>query len=291
MAWIDPYLIPAANGVAYGLLLFTVAAGLTLAFGVANVLNLAHGTLYIAGGYAACVLTDGSWWGLILAAIVGTAVGGAMGAGLSIAVAPLTDRGHLPQALLTFGIATAATTVATELFGTDELRSKTPSGLNGSVSIAGHSYPAYRLVFIVVGAVLALGIWLLVTRTRLGARVRATADDRSMVATMGLSPRGVLIAVLSAAGALAGFAGALGAPILGPGEGIANTVLLQSLIIVVLGGLGSIGGAFLAALAVGQVQSLGVVLAPTWTPYLLFAAMGLALLIRRPAALGLASAR
>ncbi|MGH8794921.1 MAG: ABC transporter permease subunit, partial [Stackebrandtia sp.] len=103
MAWLDANLVTVVDGFAYGMLLFTVAAGLTLAFGVAEVLNLAHGTVYVAGGYAAVTLTDGSWLGLILAIVAGAVVGGASGGVLSAAVAPLTGRGHLAQALLTFG--------------------------------------------------------------------------------------------------------------------------------------------------------------------------------------------
>ncbi|MFF5207142.1 branched-chain amino acid ABC transporter permease [Streptosporangium sp. NPDC000396] len=276
----DAYLIPAVDGLAYGLLLFTVAAGLTLTFGVGGVLNLAHGTLYAVGAYAAVALGDGSWAGLGLAVAAGTVAGAAGGGLLSMALAPLTGRGHLTQALLTFGVALAVGAVLVLTFGADDLRPTVPPALDTAVAIGGHRYPVYRLGFIVVAAVAAVCGWLVIRRTRAGARVRAVVDDRDMLACLGTSPRVVLAAVLSAGGALAGLAGALGAPIIGPGPRTADTVLLLSMVIVVLGGLGSIGGAFLAAVVVGQVQSLGVVLAPAWAPYLLFAAMAAVLVLR-----------
>ncbi|MGH8794502.1 MAG: branched-chain amino acid ABC transporter permease, partial [Stackebrandtia sp.] len=280
MEFLDAHLIPIVNGFAYGLLLFTVAAGLTLAFGVADVLNLAHGAIYVAGGYAAVVITDGTWTSLILAVLAGAAVGAAAGGLLSAAVAPLEGRGHLVQALFTFGMALAAGSGLVALFGAEELRPTLPPALAESVSILGKSYSAYRLSFIVIASLLAVAGWLIVSRTQAGARVRATVDDRDMVACLGTSPRAVMSGVLAVAGLLAGMAGALGAPIIGPGPGAAEHVLMLSLIIVVVGRLGSIGGAFVAAIFVGQMQSLGVVLFRDVAPYLLFGAMAVALLLQ-----------
>lgn len=281
MGLLDAYLIPTIDGLAYGLLLFTVAAGLTLAFGVGDVLNLAHGTLYAAGAYTAAALGDGSWLMLGVAVLAGTAIGATGGGLLSVALIPLTGRGHLTQALLTFGLALVGGAVLVLAFGADDLRPTIPSTLDTAVTIAGHRYPAYRLLFIVTASVLAAAGWLIIRRTRAGARVRAVVDDRDMLACLGTSPRTVLGGVLAVGGGLAGLAGALGAPIIGPGPHTANTVLLLSLVIVVLGGRGSIGGAFAAAIVVGQVQSLGVVLIPAWAPYLLFAAMAAVLVLRR----------
>ena len=288
---VDAYLIPVVNGFAYGLLLFTVAAGLTLALGVADVLNLAHGTVYVAGGYAAVLLSDGTWSGLLLGIAVGAVAGVLLGGGLSLAVSPLLRRGHLAQALLTFGVSLVLGAVLVDLFGADYLRPVLPDSLNGTVLLAGHRYPGYRLAFIVVAAILGLVGWFVVARTRVGARVRAMVDDTQMVSSLGINPRFVLAGVLAAAGGLAGVAGALGAPILGPGPGASHNVMTLSLVIVVLGGLGSIPGAFVAAIAVGQMQSLGVVLAPTWAPYLVLAAMAVALVVRRRQVLGLVGVR
>jgi branched-subunit amino acid ABC-type transport system permease component len=223
---------------------------------------------------------------LVLAAGIGTVSAAAAGALVSAALLPLTDRGHLAQALLTFGISLAGGALLILAFGAQDLRPAVPTALDSSVLIAGHRYPAYRLAFIAIAALLAITAWLVITRTRLGARVRAMVDDREMLACLGNSPPLLLTGVLAAGGALAGLAGVLGAPIIGPGPRTADTVLLLSLVIVVLGRLGSLGGAFLAAIAVGQVQSLGVALAPNWAPYLLFAAMAVVLVARRPVLVG-----
>lgn len=277
---LDAHLVPAVDGVAYGLLLFVVAAGLSLAFGTAGVLNLSHGTLYAIGAYTGAELSDGTWGGLAVGLLAGTAAATAAGAGLSAATIPLARRGHLAQALLTFGLALIGGNLLTEFFGADELPVRVPEVLDSSVELLGHRYPAYRLCFILMAVLLAaFGTWVL-TRTRVGAAVRASADDPQMLATTGHSPRAVHTGVLAAAGALAGAAGVLGAPILGPGAGTADTVLMLSLVVVVLGGLRSLWTTFFAAIAVGEVQTLGVSLVPEWAPYLLFAAMAAVLILR-----------
>ncbi|MGW0737060.1 ABC transporter permease subunit [Streptomyces sp. NPDC002851] len=280
MGILDAQLVPAVDGVAYGLLLFVVSAGLSLAFGTAGVLNLAHGTLYAIGAATGAELSDGTWGGLLLGLLAGTAAAGGAGALLSVAAEPLARRGHLAQALLTFGLALIGGNLLTAVFGSDELPVRVPGTLDTSVSLLGHRYPAYRLVFIVLAVLLAaFGTWVL-TRTRAGAAVRAAADDPQMLAATGISPRVVHTGVLTAAAALAGAAGVLGAPIIGPGPGTAENVLMLSLVVVVLGGLRSLWGTFLAAIAVGEVQTLGVSVAPDLAPYLLMAAMAGALILR-----------
>ncbi|MFJ1597211.1 branched-chain amino acid ABC transporter permease [Streptomyces sp. NPDC088261] len=280
MELLDAHLIPAVDGVAYGLLLFVVAAGLSLAFGTAGVLNLSHGTLYAIGAYTGAELSDGTWGGLALGLAAGTAAACAAGAGLSAATAPLARRGHLAQALLTFGLALIGGDLLIQLFGADELPVRVPEALDSSVTLLGHRYPAYRLCFIAMAVLLAaLGTWVL-TRTRVGAAVRAAADDPQMLAATGHNPRAVHTGVLAAAGALAGAAGVLGAPIIGPGPGTSENVLMLSLVVVVLGGLRSLWATFFAAVAVGEVQTLGVSVAPDLAPYLLFAAMAAVLVLR-----------
>jgi branched-subunit amino acid ABC-type transport system permease component len=278
---LDAYLIPAIDGVAYGLLLFVLAAPLTLVFGAGGVLNLAHGSLYALGAYTAALISDGSWTSLALAVAVGALAGVAGGGLLSAALVPLAGRGHLAQALLTFGVALVAGAGLVLVFGPDDLRPAVPAALDTTVMLVGHRYPAYRLAFIAIAAAIAGSGWLVLARSRAGARIRAMVDDPQMLACLGTNPRIVLAAVLTVGGGLAGVAGVLGAPIIGPGPGTADTVLLLSLVIVVVGRLGSVGGAVAAAVLVGQVQTIGVVLAPAWAPYLLFTAMAVALLARR----------
>ncbi|MDX2922026.1 ABC transporter permease [Streptomyces sp. NE06-03C] len=280
MELLDAHLVPAVDGVAFGLLLFVVAAGLSLAFGTAGVLNLSHGTLYAIGAYTGAELSDGTWGGLALGLAAGTAAACVAGAGLSAATAPLARRGHLAQALLTFGLALIGGDLLVQFFGADELPVHVPEVLDSSVTLLGHRYPAYRLCFIVMAVLLAaFGTWVL-TRTRMGAAVRAAADDPQMLAATGHSPRAVHTGVLAAAGALAGAAGVLGAPIIGPGPGTSENVLMLSLVVVVLGGLRSLWATFAAAVAVGEVQTLGVSVAPELAPYLLFAAMAAVLVLR-----------
>lgn len=280
MELLDAHLVPAVDGVAYGLLLFVVAAGLSLAFGTAGVLNLSHGMLYAIGAYTGAELSDGTWGGLVIGLAAGTAAAALAGAGLSAATVPLARRGHLAQALLTFGIALVGGDLLIQFFGADELPVRVPGALDSSVHLLGHRYPAYRLCFIAMAVVLAaFGTWVL-TRTRVGAAVRASADDPQMLAATGHNPRAVHTGVLAAAGALAGAAGVLGAPIIGPGPGTSENVLMLSLVVVVLGGLRSLWATFFAAVAVGEVQTLGVSLLPDLAPYLLFAAMAAVLVFR-----------
>lgn len=290
MATVHELLIPVVNGFAYGLVLFTVAAGLSLAFGVADVLNLAHGTTYLAGGYVGAVLSDGSWGGLLLGAAAGAAVGLGAGGVLAAAVRPLRARGHLPQAMLTFGIALIGGYLLIEIFGAREQRATLPAVLDGTVPLWGKTYSLYRLCFIAVAAVLVVGGWIILSRTTVGARIRACVDDPGMVSSLGTNPHSVMSGVLMAAGLLAGLGGVLGAPIIGLGPGTANHMLLLSLIIVVLGRPGSWVGALVASLFVGQVQNLGVRLFPEATAYLLFAAMAVVLVSRRHRVFGTAAA-
>jgi len=284
IGWLDANLVTMVDGVAFGLLLFTLAVGLSLVFGMMDVLNLAHGSLYLGGAYAAYVFSDGSWVGLLVAVAVGLAVGVVGGVVLAAMTQPLASRGHLDQALLTLGIAFVAADLMSTAFGAEIVPIATPEGLLGSVSLFGSAYPLYRLVFIVVAGLLAVGIYLAFERSSIGALVRATVADRDMVRAIGIDTRKVLFGVFAAGAALASLGGVLGAPILAPGPGVDDHVLIISLVVVVVGGLGSVRGALVGALLIGQVQTLGVSLFPEYAAFLLFGAM-LAVLVWRPAGL------
>lgn len=281
MGWLDANLVSVVDGVAYGLLLFTLAAGLSLVFGMMDVLNLAHGTLYLLGAYAAYQFSDGSWPGLVLAIVAGLVVGALGGVVLAALSAPLADRGHLDQAMLTLGVGFIVVDLLITRYGGEQVPIDVPAGLDGSFSLLGHSYPTYRILFIVIAGVLALGVWLLFERSSLGALVRATVVDREMVQAMGVDTRWVLFGVFAFGAGLAALGGVLGAPIMAPGPGVDERVLVLSLVVVVIGGLGSIRGALVGALIIGQVQGLGVQLTPTYAPFLLFGAM-LVILVWRP---------
>lgn len=280
IGWLDSNLVSIVDGVAYGLLLFTLAVGLSLVFGMMDVLNLAHGTLYLLGAYVAYSLSDGSWLGLLIAIVVGVAVGIAGGGLLAALTQPLAGRGHLDQALLTLGIAFVVADVLTEAYGSEVLPTAPPEALRGTMLIIGHSYPVYRLVFIAVAAILAALVYFTVERSSVGALVRATVADRDMVRALGVDTRKVLFGVFAFGAALAAIGGVLGAPIVAPGPGVDETVLVLSLVIVVIGGMGSVRGALVGALVIGQVQTLGVALMPTYAPFLLFGAMLVVLAVR-----------
>ncbi|GGP89832.1 branched-chain amino acid ABC transporter permease [Streptomyces melanogenes] len=279
--WLDSHLVSVVDGVAFGLLLFTLAVGLSLVFGLMDVLNLAHGTLYLAGAYVAYALSDGSLWALLLALVAGVAAGTLGGAALTLLTQPLARRGHLDQAVLTLGITFIAADLLAASFGGEVLPTDPPTALRGSADLLGHTYPIYRLVFIGVALAAAALVYLVFERSSLGALVRAAVADRDMVRALGVDTRKVLYGVFAFGAALAALGGVLGAPILGPGPGVDETVLVLSLVVVVVGGLGSVRGALVGALLIGQVQTLGVALLPEYAPFLLFGTM-LAVLVVRP---------
>jgi branched-chain amino acid transport system permease protein len=193
---------------------------------------------------------------------------------------PLRKRSHLDQALLTLGVAFVVAELLIIAFGDDPLSVAAPPALDGSVSVLGATYPAYRLVLIGVGAALAVAVYLVVERTRVGALVRATVADREMVATLGIDNRLVKAAVFAVGSLLAATAGVLGGPIYGARPGLDATVLILALVVVVIGGLGSVRGALVGALIIGQVDTLGRVLLPEFASFILFAALALVLVLR-----------
>jgi branched-chain amino acid transport system permease protein len=283
-------LVSVLNGVAIGFVLFILAVGLSLVFGMMDVLNLAHGALFLGGAYVGAAFA-GSWGGF-LAGLALAAVGGlAAGALLSLMTEPLRARSHLDQALLTLGLAFVASETLVIVFGDDPLSVPAPPGLDGSVPVLGATYPAYRLVLIGVGAVLALAVHLVVERTRIGALVRATVADREMVAALGVDNRLVKIAVFAVGSLLAATAGVLGGPLFGARPGLDATVLILALVVVVIGGLGSVRGALLGALVIGQVDTLGRALLPELASFVLFAALALVLVLRPQGLLGGARTR
>jgi branched-chain amino acid transport system permease protein len=279
---LDTHLVTAVDGVAFGVLLFTIALGLSLVFGVMDILNLAHGVLYLGGAYLAVTFAadGGSPAGFALACAVAVVAGAAAGGGLALVTRPVAARGHLDQALLTLGIAFVVADVYSEVFGNDVRSVEPPAGLDGGVTLLGSQYPVYRLFVIVVGALLAVGAWYAIERTRAGALVRAAVADAPMVRALGVDTAALVAGVFAVGSALVVLGGVLGAPILSASPGLDTRVLILGLVVVVIGGLGSVPGAVLGALVVGQVEALGVALLPTWAPFLTFGAMALVLLLR-----------
>jgi branched-chain amino acid transport system permease protein len=280
LTWLDANLLSLLNGLALAALLFLIAVGLSLVFGTMDVLNLAHGAVSLIGAYVGvAVLEPGSGVPHLMAAMLAAAaIGLLLGAALAAMTTAVT--GHLRQALLTLGIAFIAADLLREVFGADVESVPAPLGLDGSVDILGNTYPVYRLVVIGVSGLIAVLLHLLLERTQLGATVRATVADRTMVEAIGVRTNLVLGGVFGAGAALAAVGGLLAAPVLGAQPGLDDTILLLALVVVVVGGLGSIRGALLGAVLVGEVQTLGVSLLADYASFLLFAAMALVLLLR-----------
>ncbi|HZG89643.1 MAG TPA: branched-chain amino acid ABC transporter permease [Pseudonocardia sp.] len=283
-------LVSVLNGFAIGFLLFILAVGLSLVFGMMDVLNLAHGALFLGGAYLGAALA-GSWGGFLGALAVAAVAGLAGGALLSLMTEPLRSRSHLDQALLTLGVAFVVAELLIIVFGDDPLSVPAPPGLDGSVSVFGAVYPTYRLVLIGVGALLALVVHLVVERTRVGALVRATVADREMVSALGVDNRLLKIAVFAVGSLLATTAGVLGGPLYGARPGLDASVLILALVVVVIGGLGSVRGALLGALIIGQIDTVGRVLLPELASFVLFAALALVLVLRPQGILGGVGAR
>jgi branched-subunit amino acid ABC-type transport system permease component len=288
-AWLGDNLVTVVDGVAFGVLLFTIAVGLSLVFGIMDVLNLAHGALYLAGAYLAVrFVGDGqaTLGAFALAGLAAVAVGAGAGAGLALLTRPLAARGHLDQALLTLGVALIVGDLLSARFGNDVQSVPPPQFLAGSVAIGGREYPSYRLAVIAAGLAMALVVYLLVERTRAGALVRATVADAPMVRALGVDTGRLMVATFAAGVVLACLGGVLGAPVLGAYPGLDERVLILGLVVVVLGGLGSVPGAFLGAMVIGQVEVLGVSLLPRYASFLVFGTMAVVLLLRPTGMLG-----
>jgi branched-chain amino acid transport system permease protein len=270
-------LIQLLNGVQYGLLLFLVASGLTLVFGIMGIINLAHGSFYMVGAYLAFALS--SLTGSLLAAIVlGVALSVVFGIVLEWALfSRLYARDHLQQVLLTYGLILVLEELRSLAVGNDVHGVKVPDLLDASVRLTPTlSYPVYRLFMSAVCVAIAGGLWLLIQRTRVGMMIRAGASNREMVQSLGVDIRLVYRLVFALGVALAAFAGMLAAPVSSVYPGMGTGVLIICFVVVVVGGIGSVWGALGAALLIGVADTLGSVLVPQAagvTVYLLMAAI------------------
>lgn len=267
------------NGLAYGLLLFILAAGLSLIFGMMDVINLSHGSFYMLGGFIGISLADELGFWLSLLATVGIVAALGFVAELSL-LRPMYNRDHLDQILLTFGLALVIEDASEWIFGTRIQSLSVPSVLSGSVNLLGVSIPTYRLVVIVVGLLLAAALYVVLERTRLGSIIRAGVSNKEMVSALGFNITAIFGGVFVCGLALAGFAGFMGAPILGVYSGLDFEILILTLIVVVIGGLGSLTGAFWASLLIGLTQILGQAYFPDLAALMIYIVMAVVLLIR-----------
>lgn len=262
------------NGLQLGLMLFLIAAGLTLVLGIMDMINLAHGSLYMIGAFIGATLwqVTGNFMLALLLALPATM---AVGALLEIAILRrFYVRTHLDQVLVTFGLILVFNDLTRMIWGPVPLPLSGPEFLSGFIEFGGIKYPAFRFAIIVLGLVVALLLYLVVVHTRLGMWIRAGASDRPTAGSMGVNVSLVFTWVFAASAALCGLAGMMAGPISAVQVGMGEPILILALVVTVIGGVGSVGGAFVGALLIGVVDTFGRVLLPP-----AFGSMGIFLLM------------
>jgi branched-chain amino acid transport system permease protein len=258
------FLTQLLNGLQLGVLLFLLASGLTLVFGIMNVVNLSHGSLYMMGAYfaaAAYNASDGSFAMAALAAVPGTLLLGLLVE--RVALAGLYRRDHLDQVLATFGLILFFNEVVRFVWGPASVYMNVPQGLSGTVDLFGLAYPSYRFAIIAVGLAVGAALYLVIHRTRVGMLIRAGASNAEMVSALGVDIKGLNSVVFALGAGLAGLAGLMAGPIVSVQSGMGEPILILTLVVIVTGGIGSIRGAFYGALIVGIVDTVGRAFLPT----------------------------
>ncbi|MDH5410120.1 MAG: branched-chain amino acid ABC transporter permease [Alphaproteobacteria bacterium] len=252
------------NGLQLGVMLFLLAAGLTLVFGIMDMINLAHGSLYMVGAFVAATVAEytGSFMLGLLAALPAAALVGM--AVEMIALRTLYERNHLDQVLATFGLILFFNELVRIVWGPRAIFMDVPEALSGTVEIVpGAPYPAFRLAIIAAGIAVALFLYFLITRTRIGMLIRAGASNREMVGALGVDVKLLFTLVFGLGAALAGLAGAMAGPLFAVEVGMGEGVLILTFVVIVIGGIGSVRGALVGALLVGLVDTLGRAFLPT----------------------------
>jgi branched-chain amino acid transport system permease protein len=281
---IATFLVQCLNALQYGLLLFLVASGLTLIFGIMGVINLAHGSFYMIGAYMAYALAPfvaqsvggGFFTTLLLGLVLAVALGYVLEWGF---FSFLYEREHLQQVLMTYGLILVFEELRSILVGNDVHGVKPPDWLGGTIPLGDlMTYPVYRLFISAVCLALAAGMYVVLTRTRLGMMIRAGATNREMVQALGVDIQFLYRVVFAAGVALAVFAGMIAAPVSSVYPGMGNSVLIVSFVVVVIGGIGSVRGALFAALLIGLVDTFGKVVFPQAAGVLVYVMMALILL-------------
>jgi branched-chain amino acid transport system permease protein len=258
------YATQALHGIVYGMLLFLVSSGLTLVFGMMGILNIAHAAFYMLGAYLAWTtvqVTGHFWLSLLIAPLVVGLLGGVVERCLLRRIHPY---GHAYELLLTFGLFFMLAEAVRWIWGSYTLQVPVPAGLGGSVPFLGGQYPVYRLFILGVSALICLGMALVLLRTRVGIMIRSAVSDAEMVDALGINTARVSLGVFSAGSALAAVAGVIAAPFLQADPAMGAVILTDAFVVIVIGGFGSLLGALLASLMIGELQSFGIL----WFPQL-----------------------
>ena len=268
-------------GLSMGMLLFLLAAGLTLIFGMLRVINFAHGSFYMLGAYLAfqVVNVTGNFWaGLIAAPIIAVAVGAIME---RIALRPVYDRDHVYQLLLTFGFILVLDEAVRIIWGLEYKQMYPPAMLSSTIEMFGSAVPTYRLFIIGFGAAVSAALFFMLDRSRFGMIIRAASGDPEMVRTLGINVSLVRTGVFAFGAGLAALGGAVAGPLFPIELGMGFNIIIDSFIVVIIGGLGNIRGAVMAALLIGMTRALGYSYAPSWVDFLTFILL-IGTLILRP---------
>jgi branched-chain amino acid transport system permease protein len=277
---LDIYVIQAIHGIVYGMLLFLVAAGLTLVFGMMGVLNLSHAGFYMLGAYLAYTVVSytGSFWLSLLFAPIGAGLGGALVE--RFLLRKVHTYGHAYELLLTFGVFLVIGEVVKWFWGNSPLPVTMPEILSGSMTIMGATYPFYRLFILGCGFVVLIFLAILLMKTRIGITIRAAVSDAEMLGALGINVPVVFLGVFAIGSALAGLGGVIAGPFLGTNPGMGFDILIDAFVVIVIGGFGSLLGAFVASLMIGVLQSYGVLILPKFALVFQFILMALVLIVR-----------
>jgi branched-chain amino acid transport system permease protein len=273
------FVLHTLNGFSFGALLFLLSSGFQLIFGLMRIVNLAHGSFYLVGGYVGLtvLIAGGNFWLALVAAALAIGV-----TGLIVERALLRRlRGQpLPEVLLTVGLSLIAADLSLARWGGDPILLPRPELLRGTVELGGVTYPVFRIGVFGLGLVVVGLMWLLHARTRIGAIVRAGVDDREMVAALGINVEAIFTGAFTLGALLAGVAGVIGGVFLSLYPGADGEILVYALVVVILGGLGSLPGAVVGSLLVGLIDAFGRAMVPSLSYFLLFAPMALILIFR-----------
>lgn len=251
------------NGIQLGVLLFLLASGLTLVFGIMSFVNLAHGSLYMMGAYFAAAAFNAFDSSFLAAALIGVPATLLLGLAIErLLLTTLYRRDHLDQVLATFGLILFFNELVRYIWGASSVYMNVPQALSGTVDLFGMAYPSYRFLIIAVGLAVGLGLYLVIHRTRVGMLIRAGAANAEMVSALGVNIKGLNSIVFALGAGLAGLAGLMAGPIVSVQSGMGEPILILTLVVIVTGGIGSIRGAFYGALIVGIVDTVGRVFLP-----------------------------